>query len=117
MKDRSGHITLVGTGLAALAMLGSFLLAGCISASPADVAAMENGLTAAEKVATAYTSLPVCNTPAVHPCADPVLKAKIKADDVIAYNAVMSLRANGGSVNLTAAQTAVAVLLADVPTK
>jgi hypothetical protein len=62
------------------------------------IVAAQQTLTTLERTALAYTSLPACETPRVHPCADPDIKARIKAADMIAYNAVMRARRNQGSL-------------------
>jgi hypothetical protein len=80
--------------------------------SPRTVAEAELALTAAERAALAYTSLPPC--PAAKICADPALKAKIKSADVIAYNAVVAARDNPALAG--AAWSAITALGGLIPT-
>lgn len=103
-------------GAALLAML----LAGCAGSAvnapvePAEVAAIELTLTSLERAALTYTSLPACPTTKV--CADPVLKAKIKADDNKAYAAVQALRSNTADpAAMAVAKAALAALIVDLP--
>lgn len=56
------------------------------------VASVEIALTAAEKLALNYTTLPRCGTAFVPLCSDPVVVAKIKSMDNTAYNAVVAAR-------------------------
>jgi hypothetical protein len=122
MRNFSGHRGRIAAAAGATigAVIGFTLLVGCSTgptASPAEIAAMENGLTATETVAYAYTSLKACASPVVQPCADPATKAKILAADNEAYSTLMALKANNGSVELTAAQAALSALVGAVPTK
>jgi hypothetical protein len=81
-------------------------LAACSTAPPAPsttIASAEVALTAAEKTATAYVTLPLCPAGATtgpngKVCSQPVLVAKIKAADDVAYDAVLAARDGTGSV-------------------
>lgn len=98
------------------------LLSGCSSpavapVSPAQVAAVESGVTIAETLALNYTRLPPCpNVSKV--CADPATKAKIKLDGQRAYDAVKTLQASsaeGAPAALAAAQAALAAFQTSIP--
>ena len=77
-----------------------------------DVGSAELALTAADKLALDYTSLPACPT-AAPVCADPATKTKIKSLAQTAFNAVMAARANPAM--LAAALTAINDLTAATP--
>lgn len=89
-------------------------LAGCASPSSRvqnSVVAAEEGLTAAERAALIYTSLPRC--PARTVCSDPAVVARIKLLDNQAYTAVMMAKQNEALVG--AALTAISSLASAVP--
>jgi hypothetical protein len=102
-----------------LALAPALAVAACAAqtavrpVSPQTIAEAELALTAAERAALAYTSLPPC--PAAKVCADPALKAKIKAADIIAYNAVVAARTNPALVG--AAWSAITALSGLIPTR
>lgn len=103
----------------------ALLLAGCATAghsSSADVAALTVGLTAAERAATAYLTLPTC--PGAPLCSNPGISARIKAADQKAYVAVKAAGAlaadvqaapNAVAASLAAARTALVALQQLVP--
>ena len=96
-------------------LVGLLLLGACAAVpTPAQVAALESSLTAAERLALAYTSLPLCPA-ATKVCADPVVKVKIKMLDNDAYNAVKAVEANPTTAQLVLAETAITALLNYVP--
>lgn len=81
------------------------LLVGCgqqaaTQAVTTDVAAAEIALTAAERLAFIYTSLPHCLSAPSPVCSDPATVAKIKALDNRAYSAVVAARNNAALVGL-----------------
>ena len=92
-------------------------LVACGTPTPAEIAALENGLTAADTVALGYVTLPACATPAVKGavCAIPAAKTAIKAAEMVAYNDLKALQANPSSANLIAMQTARSAYVASVP--
>jgi len=105
---------------------GVFLIAGCAGNGPAGVsekpmigngvAAAEQALTLAERIALRYTSLPQCGSEVkgfIPRCHDPAIKAKIKALDNTAFNAVMAARNN--EALLSVAVSAIGNLSAAVP--
>lgn len=102
----------------ALAVAGALMLSACTADSTAaNVAALESALTAAERGALAYTSLPRCPQP-TPVCSDPAKVAAIKAADMTAYNAVSAAEASvraGNTPDVTAAEAAVAALTALMP--
>lgn len=110
-------ITTVVLG-AMLALPGCSLVDGA-SVTPAQIAAIENSLTAADQLAMAYMTLPVCTAPVTTKvCADPTVKATIKTDEQTAYTAFKALQSAtlmGRSAALAAASSAVAVYFAAVP--
>ena len=55
------------------------------------VVVAEQTLTALERAALHYTSLPTCGS-GVKICADPTIKSAIKSADTVAYNAVVRFR-------------------------
>src|ERR1700722_18346077 len=93
------------------------LLAACTATAPvppADVAALESGLTIAETLATNYTSLPACPV-ASNVCADPQIKASIKAYDLKAYTAIKTVEASHLPADLAVAQAALAAFQTSIP--
>lgn len=97
------------------------LLAGCAgtATNPAastqtGVAAAEVALTAAEKAALTYASLPQCPVGAPI-CSDAATIAKVKAGDNTAYAAVKAARASGASADIAVANAAIAALVSMVP--
>ena len=97
--------------LAVSAVLALVLVA-CSAApvSPAEVAALETGVTIAETLALDYTRLPPC--PAAPACADPATKVRIKANGLRAHDAVVALRASSAADAPAAYAAAVAALAA-----
>lgn len=84
--------------------------------SPAQVAAVEEGVTIAETLALNYTRLPPC--PAAKVCADPATKTRVKGYGQAAHDAVVTLRrssAAGAPAALAAAEAALAALVAAIP--
>jgi hypothetical protein len=81
------------------------------------VAAAQQSLTLAEKLALRYTSLPPCGPKEavgfIPRCHVPAIKAKIKELDNTAFNAVMAARNNEGL--LSVAVSAIGKLSAAVP--
>lgn len=67
-------------------------LSACNPQASSDVAAAAVALTAAEKLALSYTSLPRC--PAATACSDEATVTKIKAADNTAYDAIKAAEAN-----------------------
>lgn len=84
------------------------------AAAPADVAALEQSVTIAETLALNYTSLPPCPA-ASGLCADPVVKAKVKAYGQRAHDLALALRTSPTAVALAAAQAALADFRATIP--
>jgi hypothetical protein len=85
--------------------------------SPADVTALEEGVTVAETSALNYTRLPPCPT-AAPVCAVPATKQAIKVNGQQAHDAAKALRTSSASdapAALAAAQAALAVLEASIP--
>lgn len=109
--------------ITALTAIALSALAGCSSQQAVTatgdqtirtVAGAEIALTAAEREALIYTSLPPCTAPQTNPvCADPAIKARIKAADNTAYNAVMAARQNAGTI--AAAVSAIEALQSLIP--
>jgi hypothetical protein len=66
---------------------------------PVTVAELEVSLTALERTAFVYTSLPPCGGASLV-CADPAIKAWIKAIDRVAYDAVTAARRNPALVSV-----------------
>lgn len=102
----------------ALIAVACLALAACgAPVSPAEVAALESGLTAADRAALAYTTLPAC--PIATPvCADAAVKAQIKAKEMTAYTAIKSMQASsaaGTPSSLALAQAALSAYLAVIP--
>jgi hypothetical protein len=97
-------------------VLSAGLLFGCtgpggVSEKPAignGIAAAEQSLTLAERLALRYTSLPQCGAKEVKGfiprCHDPVIKAKIKALDNTAFDAVMAARNNEGLLSVAVSE-------------
>lgn len=91
-------------------------LAGCSAgATTTTVAQTEVALTAAEKAATLYVSLPQCpkGTPL---CSDSAVIVQIKAADNAAFNATMAARSGGDDAKVAAANAAIAALVTMIPT-
>lgn len=99
-------VVLAGLGLSACNTSG---VAPVIDNS---VAAAEVTLTAAERTALIYTSLPRC--PKVTICSDPVIVAKIRRLDNEAYDAVKLARKDAGLIS--GAIAAIAAFQAVIPT-
>jgi hypothetical protein len=104
-----------------LILAGLLLLGACTSAtapvSPNDIYAIESGYQAAATAAKHYTSLPPCPT-ATPVCADPNVKASIKAKDNDAWKALQTLKtatAANAPAALAAMQVALAALTSAVP--
>lgn len=97
----------------------SILAAGCAAQQGAsvqtDVAKAEVALTAAERVALHYVTLPPCLKAHAPLCSDAAVVARIKQADNAAYAAVKAARASNNRSDLTAANAAVAALSALVP--
>lgn len=103
-----------------LAGLTAVLVACTKPVPPQDVYALAASLTAADRAALGYLTLPVCGSPGVTTkiCADPSIKAKIKAGAASAYAAVQAAEAgaqSGNSELMTAAGAAIAGYLALIP--
>lgn len=107
-----------------LILLGILALAGCgPAATPQEVAAAENGFIAADKLAMAYMTLPVCAVPkptsgAGAVCSDPAVKAVIKVREQEAYDAFtkfQSATGAGSSADLAALEAAITVFVSNVP--
>lgn len=60
----------------------------------ASVLTLESGLTAAERLALNYVSLPRCGANAPSICSDPAVVAAIKQRDLAAYTAVTAAQAS-----------------------
>lgn len=115
---------------AALILVGITLttvsLVGCTS-TPSDVvvqksvAEMKVALTAAENAALRYATLPPCvksNSPVTSGsvlCSDKAVLAKIGKADNIAFAAVKAAGVSAAQADVTAANTAVAALVAVIP--
>jgi pyrimidine deaminase RibD-like protein len=104
-----------------VALLGLLLLTACPGSTvKAQVAALESGLTAAEKIADAYVKLPRCGSAgATSICSDPIKVSQIGQADNTAFAAVDAARISaeaGGTPDLTAATAAMAALNALVVT-
>lgn len=99
-----------------IALAIAVLLAGCAGQSTQQtVAQTEVALTAAEKAATLYVTLPLCSATTAKLCSDAKVSGQIKAADQVAFDAVMAARASGDSAKLAAANAAVAALAALIP--
>jgi hypothetical protein len=104
--------TLLCVGTLALALAGCANSGGTQTA----VAGTEVALTAAEKAATLYVTLPQCGP--AHPapiCSDAPVIAKIKAADNVAFDAVMAARAGGSDAKVATANAAIAALVELIP--
>jgi hypothetical protein len=93
-------------------------LAGCAvntSTIPTNtIAAAETSLTGADQLALLYTSLPACGSAvATAVCADPTLKAKIKADAQTAYNDLLAAKADASL--LASATAAIQAYASEIP--
>ena len=85
--------------------------------SPAEVAALEEGVTIADTLALNYTRLPPCPT-ATPVCSVAATKHSIKGCAQAAHDAVKTLQASsaaGAPAALAAAQAALAALEASIP--
>lgn len=84
-------------------------LMACTAGQPQQtIAALESGLTVAERAAIGYVSLPRCPQSAPV-CSDPAIVSKIKDADNTAYLTVKNAQAalaSGGSPNIAAATAA-----------
>lgn len=100
-----------------LALLAAFLLLPVVGACdtissyipslPQDVATLEIGLTAADQLALAYISQPVCGSPKAGPvCSQIAIVRKIKTASDAAYAAVKAAEKTENQNTLAAAQTA-----------
>ena len=107
-----------------LILLGILALASCgPAATPQEVAAAENGFIAADKLAMAYMTLPVCAVPkptsgAGAVCSDPAVKAVIKVREQEAYDAFtkfQSATGAGSSADMAALEAAITVFVSNVP--
>ena len=100
--------------IAAAAFIG--LLAACSTSTSVsnDVAATEIALTAAERVALIYTTLPRCSSSATL-CSTQAMVDKIKSLDQRAYTAVEAAKAD--SALISAAWVAISTLQSAIPTK
>lgn len=87
--------------------------------SPADIAAIELSATIAINLGADYTSLPLC--PVQKPiCADPTLKAEVKAKSLQLYTAVKTLQkasADGTPAAFAVVQTYLQNLQSSIPVK
>ena len=119
MKHVMPFASLLTCLLTCLLTLGA---CGTISAmvnpvSPAEVAALEEGVTIADNLALTYIRLPAC--PAAAPmCSVATTKQSIKGYARKAHDAVKALQASPAyeaSAALLAAQTALAALVASIP--
>ena len=79
------------------------------------VAKVQVALTAAERIAINYVTLPAC--PKAPICADETVVARIKQADKVAFEAVMAARQAGSNANLAAANAAIAALLNTIPNR
>jgi hypothetical protein len=109
-------------GAVPAALLALLVLGGCggsapaSTVSPADVAALESGVTIAETLALNYTRLPAC--PAAKVCADPATKIKVKLAGQTAHDSAVALRSSsaaGAPAAYAAASAALAALEAVTP--
>ena len=85
--------------------------------SPADVAALEEGLIIADTLALNYTRLPACPT-AAPACSDAATKQSIKAYAQTAYDAVKTLQASSAAnapMAFAAARAALVALNGSIP--
>jgi hypothetical protein len=91
-------------------------LAACSpGATQTAVARTEVALTAAEKAATLYVTLPQC--PKASPfCSEAAIITQVKAADNVAYSAVMQARSGGDDAKVAAANAAIATLVSLIPT-
>lgn len=100
-------------------VLGLSLTTAACSNKPSDtastVAKIEVALTAAERIAINYVTLPAC--PKAPICADAEVVARIKQADNVAFDAVMAARASGTNANVAAANAAIAALLNLIPNR
>lgn len=92
--------------------------------SPANIGAMEAGLTAADHAALLYLQLPPCpaaiagGTGGSAICSDPATKVKIKSYENSAYTAVKQLQkdaAGGTAAELSVAETAISLYAGSIP--
>lgn len=94
--------------------LGTSMLSSCTTGQPQQTTAtLESGLTAAERAALGYTSLPRCPQSS-GVCSDQATVTKIKAADTQAYNAIKAAEAvavQGGNPDTTAAEASLSALV------
>lgn len=102
-------------------LAGAMLLAGCTtqtsSSTPAQITAVEEGVTIAETLALNYTRLPACPTQAPV-CADPATKLRVKASGQRAHDAVKTLQVAPVAdqpAALVAAVAALSAFQAEIP--
>ena len=115
------HAGKLSAGIIVLAFAGLLAGAGCSTtdgvktADPQKaVAAVEVALTAADKTATHYITLPLCGPTHAKPvCSEAAVSAKIKANEQKAYDAVKAARDNPALID--AAQAAVDSLVQSTP--
>lgn len=114
VRDRSSA---VGGVLIILALIGFALIPGCAKqgATTTTVAQTELALTAAEKAATLYVTLPQCTTATRPICSEKATIATIKDADNTAFAAVMAARQGGDQAKVAAADAAVATLVSVIP--
>lgn len=101
-----------------IALLSALALAGCASqgGTPTVVASAEIALTAAEKAATIYKTMPQCDSAHAKPfCSEITVIAQIEKADNVAFDAVMAARAGGTSATVAAANAAIVALVDLIP--
>ncbi len=90
--------------------------AGCVQQPGLPLAQLELALTASEKAALVYVTLPTCIVDGQPLCSTAAAVTKIKAADNQAFAAVLAARAApADNVKAQAAAAAVAALVASIP--
>lgn len=96
-----------------LALLG---LAGCTQQPGVGLAQLELALTASEKAALVYVTLPQCIVDSQPLCSERAIVTKIKTADAQAFAALMAAKAApADNPRAQAAAAAVAALVASIP--
>jgi hypothetical protein len=113
--DPVRRYTSIGFAVMIFGALAMWLAACSPGATTTAVAQTEVALTAAEKAATLYVSLPQCpkGTPL---CSESAIIVQIKAADTVAFNATMAARSGGDDAKVAAANAAIATLVTLIPT-
>jgi len=107
------RLLVAGVVFPAVVAVGLMGCASTTSVPPADIAALESGLTIAETLAYDYTSLPACPL-ASNVCADPATKAAMKTYDATAYAAIKAVEASHATADMALAEAALAAYQASI---